>query len=100
MATAPDRSPKVRDYLTCGGTPSGKNAGGRRRHGARHHRIFRALGDDRRVTLDIDFDTPSEADSFLSVLRNDVWSSSEKAPAKVGTPSAQLIDLVESQEYR
>jgi hypothetical protein len=44
--------------------------------------------------------TPSEADSFLRVLRNDVWSSSEKAPAKVGTPSAQIIDLVESHEYR
>ena len=61
---------------------------------------FRAVGDDRRVTLDIDFDTPSQADSFLSVLRNDVWSSSEKAPAKLGTPSAQIIDLVESHEYR
>jgi hypothetical protein len=78
----------------------GKDAGGRGRHGARRHRIFRAAGDDRRVTLDIDFDTPSEADSFLRVLRNDVWSSSEKAPAKVGTPSAQIIDLVESHEYR
>jgi hypothetical protein len=78
----------------------GKDAGGRGRHGARHHRIFRAVGDDRRVTLDIDFDTPSQADCFLSVLRNDVWSSSEKAPAKLGTPSAQIIDLVESHEYR
>jgi hypothetical protein len=29
-----------------------------------------------------------------------VWSSSEKAPAKLGTPSAQIIDLVESHEYR
>jgi hypothetical protein len=86
--------------VTCGGTPSGRTRAGRRCHGARRHRIFRAAGDDRRVTLDIDFDTPSEADSFLRVLRNDVWSSSEKAPAKVGTPSAQIIDLVESHEYR
>jgi hypothetical protein len=78
----------------------GKDAGGRGRHRARRHRIFRAVGDDGRVTLDIDFDTLSEADSFLSVLRNDVWSSSEKAPAKVGTPSVQIIDLVESHEYR
>jgi hypothetical protein len=77
----------------------GKDAGGRGRHGARRHRIFRAVADDRRVTLDIDFDTPSEADAFLSILRNDVWSSSDKAPAKVGMPSAQIIDLVESHEY-
>ena len=52
------------------------------------------------VTLDIDFDTPSEADAFLTVLRNHVWSSSDKAPAKVGMPSTQIIDLVESHEYR
>jgi len=78
----------------------GKDAGGRGRHGARGHRIFRAVGDDRRVTLDIDFDTPSEADAFLTVLRNDVWSSSDKAPAKIGSPSAQIIDLVESHQYR
>jgi hypothetical protein len=77
----------------------GKDAGGRGRHGARRHRVFRAVADDRRVTLDIDFDTPSEADAFLSILRNDVWSSSDKAPAKVGMPSAQIIDLVESHEY-
>jgi hypothetical protein len=77
-----------------------KDAGGRGRHGARRHRIFRAVDDDRKVTLDIDFDTASEADSFLTVLRNNVWSSSDKAPAKVGTPSAQIIDLAESHEYR
>jgi hypothetical protein len=78
----------------------GKDEGGRGRHGARRHRIFRAVGDDGRGTLDIDFDTPSEADAFLTVLRNNVWSSTDKAPAKIGTPSAQIIDLVESHEYR
>ena len=77
----------------------GKDAGGRGEHGARCHRIFRAVGDEGKVTVDIDFDTPSEADAFLTVLRNDVWSSADKAPAKVGKPSAQIIDLVESQEY-
>jgi hypothetical protein len=77
----------------------GKDAGGRGRHGARCHRIFKAVGDDHRVTLDIDFDTPSEADAFLTVLRNDVWSSTDNAPAKIGTPSTQIIDLVESHEY-
>jgi hypothetical protein len=78
----------------------GKDAAGRGQHGARRHRIFRPVGDDRRVILDIDFDTPSEADAFLTVLRNDVWSSADKAPAKVGMPSAQIIDLVERHDYR
>ena len=48
----------------------------------------------------LDFDTPSDADAFLTVLRNDVWSSSDKARAKVGSPLAQIIDLVESHDYR
>jgi hypothetical protein len=78
----------------------GKDAGGRGRHGARRHRIFRTVSDDHRVTLDIDFDTPSEADAFLTILRDDVWSSTDKAPAKIGMPSAQIIDLLESHEYR
>ena len=78
----------------------GKDAGSRGRHGASRHRIFRSVGDDHRVTLDIDFNTPAEADAFLTVLRNHVWSSSDKAPAKIGMPSAQIIDLVESHEYR
>jgi hypothetical protein len=90
---------EVKDYDMWRGA-FGKDAGGRGRHGARRHRIFRGVGDDRMVTLDIDFDTPSEADAFLTVLRNDVWSSSHKAPAKVGMPSTQIIDLVESHEYR
>lgn len=78
----------------------GKDAGGRGRHGARRHRIFRAVGDDHRITVDVDFDTPSQAGAFLNVLRSDVWPSKEKAPAKIGTPIARIIDLVETHEYR
>jgi hypothetical protein len=32
------------------------------------------------------------------VLRDDVWPSPDKAPAKIGTPSAG-IDTVEAEEY-
>ena len=81
-------------------TAFGRDAGGRERHGARRHRIFQAAGDEHRVSLDIDFSTTSEAQRFLTVLREQVWPSPDKSPAKVGAPSARIIELVEAEDYR
>jgi hypothetical protein len=77
----------------------GRDAGGRQQAGVRRYRIFRPLDDDKHVMLDLDFDSADEADGFLTILRNDVWSSREKAPAKLGTPRARILDMVESCEY-
>jgi hypothetical protein len=76
-----------------------KDAGGRGRHGARRHRIFQAAGDERTVSLDIDFSTTAEAERFLTVLREEVWPSRDKAPAKIGAPSARIIEMVEAEDY-
>ena len=83
-------------------TAFGKDAGGRARHGAAQHRIFRAADDPNAVTLDIDFPTTAAANEFLEVLRTDVWPSPEKSPAKIGTPDARVLELQEisSDEYR
>ncbi len=81
-------------------TAFGKDAGGRGRHGARRHRIFQAAGDEHRVSLDIDFSTVAEAEGFLAVLREQVWPSPDKAPAKIGAPSARVIEMVEAEDYR
>ena len=81
-------------------TAFGQDAGGRERHGARRHRIFQAAGDEHRVSLDIDFSTVAEAEQFLTVLRDQVWPSPDKAPAKIGAPSARIIEMVEAAEYR
>jgi len=89
---------EVKDY-DLWRTAFGKDAGGRERHGARRHRIFRASGDDHRVSLDLDFSTVPEAERFLTVLQNDVWPSPDRAPAKIGTPSARIITMVEAEEY-
>ncbi len=80
-------------------TAFGKDAGGRERHGAQGHRIFQAAGDERRVSLDIDFSTEGEAEQFLTVLRDQVWPSPDKAPAKIGAPSARIIEMVEAEDY-
>jgi hypothetical protein len=81
-------------------TAFGKDAGGRGRHGARRHRIFQAAGDERRVSSDIDFSTMAEAERFLTVLRDEVWPSPDKAPAKIGAPAARIIEMVEAEDYR
>ena len=90
---------EVKDY-DLWRTAFGKDAGGRGRHGARRHRIFQAAGDERRVSLDIDFSSVAEAEQFLTVLRDQVWPSPDKAPAKVGAPSARIIEMVEAEDYR
>ena len=75
------------------------DAAGRQRHGARRYRIFRPVDDDRRVMLDVDFDSAAQADAFLTVMREQVWPSPEKAPAKIGVPTTSIIEMVESREY-
>jgi hypothetical protein len=77
----------------------GRDAGGREQSGVRRYRIFRPVDDQELVMLDLDFDSVQEADTFLTILKNDVWSSRDKSPAKIGTPQARILDLVESFEY-
>lgn len=77
----------------------GRDAGGRQQSGVRRYRIFRPVDDARHVMLDLDFDSTQEADGFLSILKKDVWSSSDKAPAKIGTPQARILELIESFDY-
>jgi hypothetical protein len=77
----------------------GRDAAGRQESGVRRYRIFRPIDDQKHVMLDLDFDSAQEADTFLTILRNDVWSSGDKAPAKVGTPQARIFEMVENYEY-
>lgn len=77
----------------------GRDAGGRQKSGVRCYRISRPVDDEKHVMLDLDFDSARAADGFLTILRNEVWSSRDKAPAKVGTPQARIVELVESHEY-
>ena len=76
-----------------------KDAGGREAHGCTGYRIFRPTDDDNRVELDLDFESATQAETFLGVLRNEVWPSSDKAPAKVGAPETSTLELMESHSY-
>lgn len=68
----------------------------RRRAGVRGHRIQRPADDPRYVVIDLDFDTPGEAERFLDFLRTQVWSSPNSAPALAGLPQTRILELVDS----
>ena len=55
------------------------------------------VGDLNYVVIDLEFDTTSEAESFLGFLQANVWSSSANAPALIGTPRAKILELAAGQ---
>ena len=89
---------QVRDYDLWRGAFA-RDAGGRQRAGVRRYHIFRPIDDPNCVMVDLDFDTAKEAQGFLEILRTQVWPSPEKAPAKTGTLTTRIVELVESHEY-
>ena len=76
-----------------------QDAGGRQRNGARRYRIFRPVDDERKVMIDIDFDTAADACTFLAIMERDVWPSPDKAPAKIGAPRTHILEMVDDEEY-
>ena len=62
--------------------------------GVRAHRVQRPVDDPHYVVVDLDFGPVDDADRFLTFLREKVWTSSENAPALVGTPHARILELV------
>ncbi len=89
---------EVRDYDTWR-SAFAQDAAGRQGNGARSYRIFRPIDDARKVMIDLDFDTAAEADSFLGIMKRDVWPSPDQAPAKVGAPRTHILEMVESEHY-
>ena len=77
----------------------GRDAGRRAERGMRAYRIFRPVDEPRRVMVDGDFDDAASAERFLQVLRTQVWSDPNKAPAKIGQPRTAVIEMVESHSY-
>ena len=73
-------------------TAFGRFAEARRQSGGRQQRVQRPVGDPNYVVIDLDFDTTSEAESFLGFLQANVWSSSANAPALIGTPQAKILE--------
>jgi|SRR3974377_1598949 len=64
----------------------------RKNAGVRGHRILRPVDDVNYVVVDLDFQTPDEAEKFLDFLRAKVWNSTESAPALAGAPHTKILE--------
>jgi hypothetical protein len=69
---------------------------GREKLGVRRYRILRPINDPNYVMIDLEFDTPSQAEALLTAMRA-VWSRVE---GKIMTnPQARIVEAVETKEY-
>jgi hypothetical protein len=71
----------------------------RQQSGVRGYRLLRPTDDPTYIMIDLEFDSPSEAESFLAALWRNVWSSREAAPALIGEPQTRIVEAVEIKEY-
>ena len=71
----------------------------RQQSGVRRYRVLRPIDDPNYVMIDLEFDSPSEAEAFLAALWRNVWSSRETAPALIGDPQTRIVEAVEVREY-
>ena len=71
----------------------------RRQSGVRRYQVLRPTDDPNYVIIELEFDSPSEAESFLAALWRNVWSSQETAPALLGEPQTRIVEAVEVREY-
>ena len=90
--------PPIRDFDTWKGAFD-RFSDFRQQSGVRRHRVSRPTDDPNYIMIDLEFDSPSEAESFLAALRRNVWSSREAAPALMGEPQTRIVEAVEVKEY-
>ncbi len=66
---------------------------GRERGGVRRYRVMRGFEDPSYVMIDLEFDRSSEAEAFLSALR-ELWGRVDV----IRDPKARVAEIVESEE--
>ena len=72
-------------------------ADARRQAGVRQQRVCRPVDDPAYVVVDLDFDSVADAEKFLGFLQENVWASSENAPALAGKPQTQILEAAPAQ---
>lgn len=68
---------------------------GRAVAGVRTHRITRGVDDPNYVMVELEFRTMPEAEAMHAALRN-LWRN---PLVQIGSPSARIIETVETKEY-
>lgn len=69
---------------------------GREQAGVRRHRVFRASDDPDYVMIDLEFDTPSEAENMLAALHG-LWEG--VAGTVISDPHARIVQVVDTKGY-
>ncbi len=70
---------------------------GREQSGVRRYRVLRPVDDPNYVMVDLEFDSPSEAEAVRAALLN-LWRRVEME-GLIGSPQARIVDAVEAREY-
>jgi hypothetical protein len=70
---------------------------GREQSGVRRYRILRPVDDPTYVMVDLEFDTPGEAEAMLGSLRV-VWN--RVAGKLIADPQARIVEQVDADEFR
>jgi len=70
----------------------------RAKAGVRSFAIRQPVDDPQYLMLDLEFDTPGQAEAFARFLHEHVWSSRASSPALAGAPHARVLDLMRTGE--
>jgi len=62
--------------------------------GVRSYVVRQPVDDEHYISVDLDFETQGQAESFLAFLRAEVWSSPRSAPALAGSPVTVIQHVV------
>lgn len=71
----------------------------RAKAGVRGYAIRQPAGDPQYLTLDLEFDTERQAESFAEFLHNQVWSTPAASPALAGRPETTILTLRRSENH-
>ena len=73
-----------------------RDPAGREAAGVRSYRIFRPVDDPHFVSIDLDFDTVTEAQAFVTVMQG-IWKRVEGTVMM--NPRVRIVDCVDHHEY-
>ena len=60
--------------------------------GVRAEHVRHPVGDPTSIVVDLDFDIAEQAETFLELLRTQIWAVPEPSPALAGTPEATILE--------
>lgn len=57
--------------------------------------LARPVDDDRFIVIDLDFESPAAASTFLTFLEQQIWSTPQSSPGLGGQPRTMILDDID-----